>query len=60
MGHRINDNIVRDGGVIDLVSLLHDSALPDILAGNDGDGGVASEKVMFEIRSTKARRSKVA
>ena len=58
-GHRITDNIVRDGGVIDLVSLLHDSALPDILAGDDGDGDMASEQ-MFETRSTRARSTKVA
>ena len=58
--HRINDHIVRDGGVIDLVSLLHESALPDILAGDDGDGDMASEKAMFETRSTIARRTKVA
>ena len=60
VGHRINDHIVRDGGVIDLVSLLHESALPDILAGDDGDGDMASEKAMFETRSTIARRTKVA
>ena len=58
-GHRITDDIVRDGGVIDLVSLLHDSALPDILAGDDGDGDMASEQ-MFETRSTRARSTKVA
>jgi len=60
VGHRISDHIVRDGSVIDLVSLLRDSALPDILVGDDGDGGMASEKVVFEACSTRARRTKVA
>ena len=60
MGHRITDDIVRDGSVIDFVSLLHDSALPDILAGEAGDGGMVPEMVMFETRSTRARRTKVA
>ena len=60
VGHYTTDHIVHDGGVIDLVSLLHDSALPDILAGDDGDGSMASEKAMFETRSTRARRTKVA
>ena len=60
VGHRITDHIVHDGGVIDLVSLLHDSVLPDILAGDDGDGSMASEKAMFETRSTRARCTKVA
>ena len=60
VGHRITDHIVRDGGVIDLVSLLHDSALPDILVGDDGDDGMASEKVVSEAFSTRARHTKVA
>jgi hypothetical protein len=35
-GHDITDNIVHDGGVIDLVSLLHNSAM---LVGHEKDGG---------------------
>jgi len=60
VGHRITDHIVRDGGVIDLVSLLHDSALPDILAGDAGDDDMVSESIMFEACSTRASRTTVA
>ena len=55
VGHGVTDGVIRDGGVIDLVSLLHDSTLPSILAGDDEDDGRASEKVMFETRSSRAR-----
>lgn len=59
-GHDTNDTVVRDGGVIDLISLLHDSALPDIIAG-DGEGwDAAAERAMFETRSSRARRVLVA
>jgi hypothetical protein len=57
VGHNITDGVIRDGGVIDLVSLLHDSALPDILARDDVDDG---KEPMFETRSSRARRTKVA
>ena len=60
VGHRITDHIVRDGGVIDLVSLLHESALPDILAGDAGDDDMVSEQMRFETCSTRAWRTKVA
>ena len=58
--HRITDHIVRDGGVIDLVSLLHGSALPYIIAGDGGGGSMASEEVLFETSSTGVRSTKVA
>ena len=60
VGHRITDHVIHDGGVIDLVSLLHGSALPDILAGDAGDGDMTSEQVMFQTRSTRAHCTKVA
>lgn len=57
VGHGINDHVVRDGGIIDLVSLLHNSSLPDIIAGESDDP--ASEKIMFETRSIRARRTAI-
>jgi len=60
-GHGVNDNIVRDGGVIDLVSLLHNSALPEIVAGPEEDG--RNENIgdaMFTTRSNRAKRVMVA
>jgi hypothetical protein len=61
VGHGKNDNIVRDGGVIDLLSLMHESALPEMLAGHEEDG--ESQKIsdaMFAMRKSRARRVMVA
>lgn len=58
LGHGANDDIVRDGGVVDLVSLLHRSSLPDIIAGESDDP--ASERMMFETRSTRARQTAIS
>lgn len=61
VGHGITDNIVRDGGVIDLVSLLHNSALPDILAGHEEDSGDQEiGDIMFMTRRARARGVMVA
>ena len=60
VGHGVTDGVIRDGGVIDLVSLLHDSALPGILAGDDEDDDGRASEVMFETRSSRARRAAVA
>jgi hypothetical protein len=60
IGHGINDNIVRDGGVIDLISLLHNSALPEVLAGHEDDGDPQIGDTIFAMRRTKARRVMVA
>lgn len=58
-GHRTTDNIVRDGGVIDLVSLLHNSALPEILARREGVGGNESD-ALFMTRGANAHKVMVA
>ena len=60
VGHGINDNVVRDGGVIDLISLLHNSALPGILAGHEEDDGDQMRDIIFAMRRTRARRVVVA
>jgi hypothetical protein len=59
VGHRATDNIVRDGGVIDLVSLLHNSALPGILARHEKDSGNQSDTLLV-ARRIKARKVTVA
>lgn len=61
VGHGITDGIVRDGGVIDLVSLLNNSALPEIVAGPEeysGDQGVGG--TTFMTRGARASRVMVA
>lgn len=42
-GHSIVDPIIRDGQIVDLISLLHESALPKIM-GADDDGVALTEK----------------
>lgn len=59
-GHDTSENVVRDGGVIDLVALLHDSALPGLIAGEVEDGNPAAARMMFETRSARSRRALVA
>jgi hypothetical protein len=60
-GHNVTDNTVRDGGVIDLISLLHNSALPDILAGTGEDYGNQNiGDALFVTRSARARETMVA
>jgi hypothetical protein len=61
VGHDKTDNAVRDGGVIDLISLLHNSALPEMLMGHEEDSGY--QKIgddMFAMRKSRARRVMVA
>lgn len=60
VGHGTTDSVVRDGGVIDLVSLLHNSALPEILAGHGDDGNQKIGDAMFRARRNRARRTMVA
>jgi len=60
-GHGVKDDIVRDGGVIDLVSLLYNSALPEMLAGPEKDSGSQNTgDNTFMTRSSRARRLTVA
>ena len=61
IGHGITDNTVRDGGVIDLISLLHNSALPGLLVGHEEEGG--NQRIggaTFRTHRSRARRVKVA
>lgn len=61
LGHGTSDNIVRDGGVIDLISLLHNSMLPEILTAHDEDGGSQTVgDATFAMRKSRARRVVVA
>lgn len=60
IGHEASDHIVRDGGVIDIISLMHDSALPSILAASSEDNDFATEMALFETRSKRAQRTAVA
>ena len=61
IGHGITDNTVRDGGVIDLISLLHNSALPGLLVGHEEEGG--NQRIggaTLGTHRSRARRVKVA
>ena len=61
VAHGTTDDTVRDGGVIDLVSMLHNSALPEILAGHHKDDkNQEIDEVVFATRRTRARRVIVA
>jgi hypothetical protein len=60
VGHGITDNVMRDGGVIDLVSLLHNSALPEMLTGHEDGGNQKIGDTMFTTRRNRARRTMVA
>jgi hypothetical protein len=60
-GHDTTDDIMHDGGVIDLISLLHNSALPEMLVGHGEDGG--NQRIgstMFGVCRNRARRAMVA
>ena len=44
-GHDIHDSVVRDGGVIDMISLLHGSSLPAVVASStEGESGNRREQ----------------
>ena len=49
------DDTVRDGGIDDLVSMLYNSALPELLAGHQ-----EIDEAVFATRRTRARRVMVA
>ena len=59
VGHGITDNIVRDGAVIDLVSLLHHSALPWILAGHEEGEGKNQDYWRYHVYDTEKQSPKV-
>jgi len=54
-GHDLRDTVVRDGGVIDMISLLNGSSLPAILAAADSEFGGTKD-----ARREQAERTYVA
>jgi len=60
IGHDVTDNTLLDGGVIDMVSLMHNSALPELLAGHEEDGIQKMDETVFAMRKARAGRVMVA
>ena len=61
IGHDVTGDTLRDGGVIDLVSLMHNSALPEILAGHEEDDDIQKiDETVFAMRKARAGRVMVA
>ena len=60
VGHDVTDNTLWDGGVIDLVSLMHNSALPELLVGHEEDGIQKVDETVLAMRKARAGRVMVA